>query len=208
MPECDYCDASFGSEEAELNHLKAEHRDELGPIDQRRIGDVDTGDEGLPIGPIALGVVLLASVAIVAYVVFIAGGSGANQPTHAHGTMEATIEGEDLNFMDSRFVSNANQFHFHGNERSNYGADVWHIHGSGITLQFALETLGIDVNDDGTVLTFDGTTYRDSDPGTDVQILVDGEAVSPASYELNGIRDEQAAAAGEGDDVRIIVQTE
>ena len=37
MTECDYCGESFDSEDAYLNHLQAEHRDELGRIDQKRV---------------------------------------------------------------------------------------------------------------------------------------------------------------------------
>lgn len=211
MPECDYCGASFDSEAAELKHLKSEHRDELGPIDKRRVGDVDADDDGLPTGPIALGVVILASVAIVGYVVFIAGGTDGNGNTgpHVHGTMQATIADEELDFMDSRFANNGNRFHFHGSEQDLYDANVWHVHGNGgVTLQFALETLGIEVNDDGTTLTYNGTTYNDSDEGTDVQIQVDDESVEPGNYVLKGVRNESAAAQGQGDDVEILVETE
>ena len=213
MPECDYCGASFASEREELRHLKSEHRDELGPIDRRRVGDVDVGDDdGLPTGPIALGVVLLASVAIVGYVVFIAGGTGGdagNTGPHVHGTMEATIDGEEIDLMQSRYTGNDDRFHFHGNERSNYGANVWHIHGnSGVTLQYALRTLGFEVSADGSELTFDGTTYDDGDPDTDVRVLVDGDPVEPGDYVLKGVRDEEAAAQGQGDDVRVVVETE
>jgi hypothetical protein len=211
MPECDYCGASFDSEAAELKHLKSEHRDELGPIDRRRIGDVDSDDDGIPAGPIALGVVLLASAGIVAYVVFIAGGTGGNGNTgpHVHGTMEATIAGEEIDFMQPQFAGQGNRFHFHGSEQAHYGANVWHVHGNGgISLKYALGTLGMEVNDEGTTLSFNGTTYDDSDPDTEVRIQVDGESVEPGGYVLKGIRNESVAAEGKGDDVEIVVETE
>lgn len=215
MPDCDYCGDSFDDESAYLKHLKAEHRSELGPIDRRRIGDVDIDDGGLPTGPIALAVVIVASVAIVGYVVFIAGsgGAAAGEPTydasnHVHGTMTMTIDGEEVDFMEPQFVENHQVFHFHGYENDEYGEHVWHIHGHGVTLQWALDSLGIEVNDEGTVLTFDGETYDDSDPGTTVEVTVNGEAVDIPTYELDGVGPEDQAAAGAGDDVVITVETD
>ena len=206
MPECDYCGASFESEAAELKHLKSEHRDELGPIDKRRVGDVDDGDDGLPTGPIALGVVILASVAIVGYVVFIAGGSGADaQPTadgtHEHGMIEVTIDGEQLNLTQPEYTRSQGFFHIHP------GQDIpmWHAHGSPITLKYALGTFGIEVNNDGTVLTFGNETYRESD-GAEIRLEVNGEPVDP-DYTLEGVS-EEAAPEGEGDDIKVVVETQ
>ena len=78
MPECDYCGASHDSEDAHLNHLKEEHYEDLGPIDKRRVDDA-TGGSDLPIGPIAVGVVVLAAVAVVGYVVFVVAGTAAGR---------------------------------------------------------------------------------------------------------------------------------
>lgn len=204
MPECDYCGASFDSEAAELKHLKSEHRDELGPIDRRRIGDVDDDGDGIPAGPIALGVVLLASAGIVAYVVFFAGGSGAEaQPvadgTHEHGTIEVTIEGEQLNLTRPEYTRSQGFFHIHPGQED----QMWHIHGSPVTLKYALGTFGIEINNDGTVLTFENETYRESE-GAEIRLKVDGESVGP-DYTLEGIG-ARAARQGEGDDVEVVVE--
>ena len=207
MPECDYCGASFDSEAAELKHLKSEHRDELGPIDRRRIGDVDEDDGGIPAGPIALGVVLLASAGIVAYVVFFAGGGASAQPvndgTHEHGTIAATIDGQEIDFTNESYAGRDNFFHIHPGQDE----PLWHAHGSPITIKYALATFGIEVNDAGTKLTFQGETYRQDDPGTEIRITVDGEPVDP-DYEVEGVRSEQAALEGEGDDIEVVVETE
>jgi len=206
MPDCDYCGASFDSEEAELKHLESEHADELGPIDKRRVGDVDSGDDGLPTGPIALGVVLLVSAGIVAYVVFVAGGSGADaQPvadgTHQHGTISATIDGQEIDFTNETFTDRDSYFHIHPGSQD----PLWHAHGSPITMRYALETFGIEVNDDGTVLRFRNETYRESD-GAEIRLLVNGEPVDP-SHKVQGVGPEQAALNGEGDDIEVIVET-
>lgn len=204
MPECDYCGAAFDDEAAELDHLRSEHADELGPIDKRRVGDDGDGG-GLPTGPIALGVVLLASIAIVGYVVFAAGGTGADaQPradgTHEHGLIEGTIDGEEIDFTQPQYAGQGNYFHIHP------GQDVpmWHAHGSPITVKYALGTFGIEVNDDGTELSFRNETYRESD-GAEIRLEVDGESVDPA-YTLEGVS-EQAAPEGKGDDLRVVVET-
>lgn len=210
MPECDYCGASFDSEAAELKHLKSEHRDELGPIDRRRVGDVETDEEGLPWGPIALGFVVMASLGIVTYVVFFAGGGGgaSGQPydygsAHDHGTLQAQIAGEQINFTSSEYADRDTAFHFHPNQTE----PIWHTHARGVTVQYALGTLGIEVNDEGTVLTYDNTTYRDEEPGTTVNITVNGEPVEPGEYVLSGGTVQQARN-GEGDDIRVVVETE
>lgn len=77
MPDCDYCEASFEDEEAYLAHLQAEHKGEIGRIDRRRVDGTASNNEedGLPIGPIILGLILLVAVAIVAYTVTVGGGT-------------------------------------------------------------------------------------------------------------------------------------
>lgn len=210
MPDCDYCGESFGSERAELEHLEAEHRDELGPIDRRRIGDVDDDGEGLPTGPIALGAVLVAAAAVVAYVIFVGGGGGtgtaAGQPydlgsVHYHGTINATIDGQQLDFSRPRFQNPQEYpaFHFEGGDGS-----IWHVHARGVTLGYAMNTLGINVTDSS--VTYDGTTYRDSDPEWEVIVQVDGQDVDPDEFVLGGATDEQAARQGEGQHIRIVVR--
>lgn len=211
MPDCDYCGESFDSEGAEIKHLRAEHRDELGPIDRRRVGDIDDDDEGLPTGPIALGVVLVAAVAVVAYVIFIAGGGGgtaAGQPhsvgsVHYHGTINATIDGQQLDFSRPRFQRPQEYpaFHFEGGDGS-----IWHVHAQDVTLAYAMNTLGIGVADSS--VTFDGTTYRDNSSEWEVVVEVDGNDVDPDQFVLEGVSDEQAARRGEGQHVRIVVRPE
>lgn len=182
MPECDYCSASFDDEDSYLTHLKAEHRDELGPIDRRRVGDVELGDEGLPTGPIVLGVVILASFAIVGYVVFFAGGSGADGDdigpagsAHYHGTMEMVVLGEEVDFSREEYQMRADRFHFEGGD-----GEQWHAHATGVTLEYAMDTLGMEVEPDA--VTYDGTTYTDDE--YDVAVEVNGESVVPEDYVL------------------------
>ncbi|MXR50096.1 hypothetical protein GRX03_00535 [Halovenus sp. WSH3] len=213
MPECDYCADSFSDEDAYLRHLAEEHEGELTRIDQRRVasmrGGSDSGPSNATIGLAGLSVVMLLAVGLTGYL--IVGGSGEG-PTdqgavHEHGTMEITIDGQRLDLTSAEFAGADGAFHFHGNEQQEYGAAVWHKHARGVTLQYALGTLGVEVNDDGTELTYDGTTYSEDNPNTSIDIEVDGEAVEPGTHEVAGVADESAAANGEGQDIVVNVTT-
>ncbi|WP_255150890.1 hypothetical protein [Halorarius halobius] len=206
MPDCDYCGASFDSESARDDHLRAEHADELGPIDQRRLGETEDDDDGIEAAPIALGVVLVAAVGIVAYVLFFAGGGGGGSgppygvngydvqqtPTsqagsvHYHGTILMTVNGNAVDFSQREYQLQADAFHF-----ENGDGERWHGHARGVTLEYAMATLGIGVTDDS--VTFQGTTYNQTG-GTNVTVAVNGENVAPPGYVLQ-----------EGDRVRIAV---
>jgi len=218
MPECSYCGATFDDEQSHLTHLKEEHEGELGTIDQRRVEEeLDTEDDvGVPVGPLVLGIVLAVSVLLVGYVVFIHGSGGGestvngidvaqtpgqvSQSEHGHGLINVTIDGQELDFSRQEFQNPGEYraFHFeNGNGR------IWHKHASGVTLEYGMATLGIEVTESS--VTYDGTTYRDSDPGTSVNVTVNGNAVDPASYELDGAGEN---SPGEGDFIRISVTTE
>jgi hypothetical protein len=218
MPDCEYCEDTFEDEQSYLEHLAAAHEGELGAIDRRRVQDaVDTDDdEGLPTGPLVLGGVLLFAAALVAYVLIglngASGGGTVNglevtqmpgQPSageHGHGLINVTIAGQELDFSQSRFQRPREfaAFHFEGGN-----GRIWHKHAGGVTLEYAMATLGIDVSEDS--VTFDGTTYSESDPGTNVTVTVNGEPVDPATYELSGASDETPQ---DGDFIRIVVTTD
>lgn len=215
MPDCDYCGASFESEEAYLSHLQSAHEDELSGLDQRRVDEHEGEEGGFPVGAVVLGGTLLVGFGVVAVLVMTmgSGGSGSDgEPSnlgsvHEHGTMEITIEGETLDLNAEEFLLQDDYFHFEGNELSN-GVDIWHTHGEGVTLQYALETLGVSVDDDGTVLSYEGTTYRGDDPGTEINIEVNGNSVEPAEYQPEGVGPVEDVADGDGDRIVIEVRTD
>lgn len=213
MPDCDYCGESFDDEESYLGHLQAEHDGELSRLDQRRVDESDEDEDGFPVGAAILGGTLVAAFAVVVIIVVTMGGSGGGGDgpsnlgsVHEHGSMEVTIAGETLDLNSEEFLLQDDFFHFEGNELQS-GVDIWHTHGEGVTLQYALETLGISVNDDGTVLTYDGTTYRADDSGTEIVIEVNGESVDPAEYEPDGVGPVEEVANGGGDRIVVEVRT-
>ena len=196
MPDCDYCEESFGGEKAYVKHLRAEHMDDLGPIDRRRVGAVEgDGDSGLPVGPLALALVIGATVAIVAYVTFFTGGSGGASgnvgqagSAHYHGTMEVVVLGERVDFSRSEYQLRDDRFHFEGGDGTQ-----WHAHATGVTLEYAMESLGFEAT--RTSFTYEGTTYRNSDDRYRVRVTVNGDRVTPPEYVLQ-----------EGDRVRVVVE--
>lgn len=208
MPECDYCDSSFEDEGGYLEHLHADHDEsELSRIDRRRVADHVDDEEGeFPTGPAIIGGALLFTVAVLVYVVFFlnTGGGGSTAAgsvgdvertpygegtVHQHGTIDVTIDGNRIDFSRERYQLQADAFHFEaGNGRR------WHKHAKGVTLEYAMSTLGIGVTDSS--VTFRGRTYNESDPNTNVTVAVDGSDVDPSSYVLR-----------EGDHVRIVVET-
>lgn len=193
MPDCDYCDATFEDEAAYLDHLEADHARELGAIDQRRIeqrgaADGDGGTSSTAVYAAGGLVLLLGAAAVVYGVVSVIGAEG---QVHEHGTMEVVIDGQPVDFQQPQY-QNANGFHFHPGETG------WHMHPSEpgrLTLAEAMDRLGIEVTEE--TVTFDGETYDDADPDTDVRIAINDEPVDPETAELH-----------DGDHVEIVVETD
>jgi len=208
MPECSYCDATFDDEEALLRHMGERHEGELGTIDRRRVSDLDgTDGSGVPTGPLILGGVIVFAAVVVVYVLFfVGGGTGAEasaepgdlRSAHEHGTLEMVVLGERVDFSQSQYQVAADRFHF---ESGN--GEIWHTHATGVTLEWGMNTLpGISVSE-GSV-TYQGTTYSDSDPEYDVTIQVSGEPVDPSSYVLQGST--EVPPPDSADHVQIVVE--
>ncbi|MFB6118798.1 hypothetical protein [Halosegnis sp.] len=202
MPHCDHCGASFDDEEAYLSHLGADHADELGRIEQRRVDALEDDGVGVGSAPLAIGAVAVVAVALVAYLVFFTGGSAGvpdsvEQVTqtpsevgsvHYHGTMTVRIDGERIDFSQDRYQLADRAFHFEGGD-----GERWHAHARGITLEYALSTLEIGVTADS--VWYDGTRYTDGE-NANVTVTVNGEPVDPTTYVLEA-----------DDTVRVIVET-
>ncbi|MFB6165124.1 MAG: hypothetical protein ABEJ31_08190 [Haloarculaceae archaeon] len=231
MEECEYCGASIADEQAYYEHLAEAHDDELSRLDRRRVAHyVGEDGDGLPTGPLLLGGALIVAIAVLAYVVFFAGGAtgGAGGPAadpdssapavaddaplgatamaptdlgavNEHGTVAVVVDGRRIDFGTERYQYRARTFDF-----ENGNGTVWHVNARNVTLAYAMSTVGIYLN--RTAVSVDGTTYSGTDPGTNVTIRVNGDAVDPATYVLQGVP--AAAKAAAGDRVRIAVSTD
>ena len=192
--DCDYCEETFEDEEAYLRHLRSDHADELGPIEQRRVASLESDGGGFDPVTIAavVGAVVLVGLIGFAFVSASGGnGDGGSAPTphdfrsvHYHGTITASIDGQQLDFSRQQFQLQNDYFHFEQGR-----GERWHVHAKGVTLAYAMETLGIEVSEDE--LSYEGTTYTD-ESGT-VVVEVNGESVDPSQYVLQ-----------RGDSVRIV----
>lgn len=110
---------------------------------------------------------------------------------HPHGALDVTIEGDEVDFSKEKYVKADEAFHFHGDENGSR----WHGHSFNITVSYAISTFpGINLTND--TLTFEGTTYREDDPGTTITVKVNGEPVNPSTYILK-----------DGDSISIEVNT-
>ena len=202
MPTCDHCGESFGDEDAYVAHLRSEHAEELGPIDRRRVESTtdDADGDGIAAAPIALGALGVVVAAVVVYLTFFAGSGGGGEAAvagqepsdvgsvHYHGTMTMTVDGDRVDFSRSQYQLQNDAFHFEGGN-----GERWHGHAQGVTLEYAMSTLDIDVTE--STVTFRGTTYRENDSGTSVTVEVNGESVVPSEYVLQ-----------DGDRIRIAVE--
>lgn len=205
MPDCDYCDRSFPDEGSLLEHMGEAHEGELGRIDQRRVDDHYGGDDaGLSttVGYAIVGIVIVAIVGGAVYATVGAFSGSPPEPIHEHGTIEMTIDGEQVDFDQSRYHSPQDSthqdFHFHAGQ-----GNTWHMHPNPperYTVAEAMAILGIEVTEDS--VTYQGETYTEEDPNTTVEIRVDGEPVDPESHELQG-----TDAPANGDQVEIVVET-
>jgi hypothetical protein len=216
MPECNYCGESLGDEDAYLDHLDADHsRGDLSRIDRRRVENhAGDDDGGLSLAPFLIGGLILFSAGVIGYTTIFMGDTPnqyaitqvAQSPqdnvgaVHEHGTINVTIDGETLDFSQPQFQNPGQYqaFHFEGGN-----GDVWHKHASGVTLEYGMKTLDIEMNQ--SAIAYDGTIYMADDPGTSITVTVNGEPVDPATYELQGAQD--TGNAGQGDHIRILVET-
>lgn len=192
MPDCDYCDQSFPDEGSLLEHMGEAHEGELGRIDQRRVEEHYGGDdEGLSttVGYAIVGIVLVAVIGGAVYAAVGAFSGGPGEIVHEHGTVNVTVDGEQVDLH--QYSDETEAFHFHpGDER-------WHMEPrepGRLTLADAFSRIGIEVTESR--LDLGDRTFDESESDVEVNVRVNGEPVDPSSYELQ-----------EGDHIQIAVQT-
>jgi hypothetical protein len=117
MPECEYCEESFGAEDEYLDHLAAEHEGDLGAIDRRRVqAHEDESSSGLSLGPAVLLVLLVLSGVLVVWVAFFMGGDGPTGPEQGGDGPRA--------IPDDPLLADAESFESQGTEHVSAGTDV------------------------------------------------------------------------------------
>lgn len=202
---CEYCDASFGSRRDEINHLLDEHDDELTSHDRdelkrerNKLQDNGNGrnhkDLMKTAGVGVLAVLLFAGIgyALMAagYISFsldsgATGGMGAPGSTHEHMPFTVIVNGEQIDFSQPKYqVGQTQNQHVHFEQGD---GSTLHKHATGVTLGYAMESLGMKIN--STCLTLDtGETYCEGDGG-ELTVTAGGKEVDdPASYVLqNGV---------------------
>lgn len=220
MPtDCPYCGDSV-PDDAYERHLRRTHGDELSPIDEHRVGRAADGATGRSLVLYAgIGGVLLLFVLGYAFA-FADTGPGpdtAVQPdptasVHEHGLISVQYDDRTVDLADPRYQEADECFHFHGDDNgdgvhphdSPRGTATWHAHCEGVTVEYALETLGMDVTADG--ITVEGETYSEAE-GDEVSVTVDGETVDPREHVLRGVEPVDTATEGGGDDVRVVLRS-
>lgn len=99
---------------------------------------------------------------------------------HVHGTIDFTVDGEELDFTRDKYqqAGHNDHFHFEGGH-----ANPWHAHSAHVTLAYAMSTLeGINMTEES--ITYNGTTYSLDDEEGGATVKVNGEAVDPSEYYL------------------------
>ncbi|RDZ62213.1 hypothetical protein C5B90_17575 [Haloferax sp. Atlit-12N] len=99
---------------------------------------------------------------------------------HVHGTIDFTVDGEQLDFSRDKYqqAGHNDHFHFEGGH-----ANPWHAHSAHVTLAYGMSTLdGINMTDES--VTYDGTTYAYDGDNATANVTVNGEAVDPTDYYL------------------------
>lgn len=113
---------------------------------------------------------------------------------HWHGRLFFEVNGELVDFRQSKYyldnIEDENPdtvyFHFH-EDPENHGPNEWSNEKRIVTLQRALNLIpGIGYEQQGGnhAVTYDGTTYADSESGVDVSVHRGTETVDPTSYEV------------------------
>jgi hypothetical protein len=99
---------------------------------------------------------------------------------HVHGSINFTVDGEELDFSRDKYqqAGHNDHFHFEGGH-----ASPWHAHSAHVTIGYAMSTLeGINVTDDA--MTYNGTAYSLDGENGAATIKVNGESVDPNEYYL------------------------
>lgn len=199
---CDHCDREFGSEKERIQHVLGEHNDDINSHtkDQlkRELNSMDTGDEESSFSvqeytkPL-IGILAVLAVVGGAYasgVLSFSAGSGsattdadgdvtpgAPGSAHHHAQFDVVIDGQEIDFSQPRYQVGQTQnryIHFEAGD-----GQTIHKHATDVTISFALESLGMALED--SCLTLDtGEEYCDD--GGNLTVEANDNAVNASRY--------------------------
>ena len=75
--------------------------------------------------------------------VILVGGMHVVSPPHYHGTMIIEVDGENTDLSSDQYQMRSGFFHFEAGQ-----GEIWHVHSKGITVQYALESLGFEITNE------------------------------------------------------------
>lgn len=134
MPDCDYCDAEFDSDDAYLDHMATDHYEELSRIDRRRVDERET-ESGLSTDQLAIAGVLGAIVLLGLGFVLLngglpgsdgGGGDGTPTPTPQEGeVIPEGIESEPLaDRGDQTYLQGVETHEYSNRQHVSRGTDI------------------------------------------------------------------------------------
>lgn len=206
--DCHHCDNSFDTKKKSLQHMLDEHDDELSSHKRdsikRELNKLQAKEQnsGFQIPKTAVvGAVAVVALAGILYgmssagvVTFTAGGTTAtsgNVPlgpagsVHEHAPFVVSIDGERIDFSKPKYQVGQTQnqhVHFEAGDGSTI-----HKHATGVTIRYALESLGMELNE--SCVTLDtGKSYCESENGGELSITANGQSVPPEHVIMNGER--------------------
>lgn len=205
---CDYCDAEFSTNKERIEHVLAEHRDELTGHERdslkRELKQLEDApeDSGMPVRKIGAAAFVLAALigggylAVAQGIITVSTGptgaaSNGDVPlgpagsTHHHALFAVSIDGDRIDFSRPQYQMQSREVHFeHGD-----GSTI-HVHATGVTIGYTLNTLGMELTDSCLTLR-SGEEYCD-DTG-DLAVTVNG----------NGVEDGPGHVIRDGESIRI-----
>lgn len=200
--ECDHCDGTFSTEKEKLEHVLDAHRDDMSSHDvdeaKRRLNKLRAENPSQD-----NDLLRIAGMAAVALLVLGGGGyalmqsglvqvssptgataNGGSVPigtpgsVHEHMSFSVTVDGERIDFSQSKYQLQSQHVHFEGGDGS-----TLHKHATGVTIGFTLDTLGMAINASCLQLR-DGTTHCEPEDG-ELSVTAGGKKVDdPAGYVL------------------------
>lgn len=189
---CDTCGRKVDSRREEIEHVLEQHGDKITSHEKDELKrelnslEKDSSSSSLPVRKLGIAAAVLAVIVGGGYALSSAGvlsfstdseaaGVGPAGSTHEHAQFSVFIDGDEIDFSQSRYQLQSQRIHFEGGD-----GEVIHKHATGVTIGFALETHDLGIN--ATCLTMHDDVYCEGG-GATLDVTVDEESIEePASH--------------------------